>query len=136
MRPDPALRSLRATLALALGGAFGAVARLAISVWLAEPAGASGVFPVATLAVNTIGAFGIGVVASLSAPGGRWPLGAVARQTLMAGVFGGFTTFSVFSLETLMLVQGGNSAKAAAYVLISVVLWLGAARAGLRLGAS
>lgn len=136
MRPDPALRSPRATLALAICGALGAVARLAVSFWLADSTASVGAFPVATLVVNTLGAFGIGAIASLSAPGGRWPLGPVARQALMAGVFGGFTTFSIFSLEALMLAQSGHNGTAAAYVLISVALWLAAARLGLRCGAS
>jgi CrcB protein len=116
---------LETTLWIALGGALGSVSRF----WLAVAFNAvlSSSFPWATVAANITGCFLIGVVAATS-------MSPLMRQFLMVGVLGGYTTFSAFSLQTVMLVQGGEWPKAAANVLASVILclaavWLGHALA-------
>lgn len=83
-------------------------------------------FPWGTLFVNVAGSFLIGFYADLTGPDGRVFAGTRQRQFVMTGVCGGFTTFSVFSLETIRLIQSGNMAYAALNVGVSVVAWLAA----------
>ena len=122
---------LASTLWIALGGALGSVGRYWLSILFDRLLASS--FPWATVVTNITGSFVIGVVAAL-------PVGPSTRQFLMVGVLGGYTTFSAFSLQTLVLVQDGELPKAAANVLVSVILclaavWLGhTLAAGLRGG--
>jgi fluoride exporter len=121
-----------AVLAVAAGSALGGVARYGLSGLVARSFGES--FPWGTLIVNVLGSFLIGFVATLTGPDGRVPVSPVARQFWMPGIFGGFTTFSAFSWQTLSLAQDGELARASAYVGLSVALcligvWLGAALA-------
>lgn len=127
-------QSIQAIGLLALGGAAGSVARLGVALLLIDPAGAGIIFPWATLTVNTLGALGIGLAASLTAENGRWPIRPALRQALMAGFFGGFTTFSVFSLEVYLLLTTGPATTAITYVAASIPLWLGAVYLGHRWG--
>jgi len=101
-------------LSVAAGGALGASARWGVSFIVP--------FPLATLAVNVLGSFLIGVVWVLLGP--RW------LPFLMVGVMGGFTTFSSFSLDMFRLVEDGRSGLALVHLLGSVALplaavWLG-----------
>ena len=120
--------SLAALLAVAVGGAAGAVMRLLVSSMI----GAHHLFPWATLAINIAGSFAIGLLW-----GGyghadwfqNW-----GRMLLVVGLLGGFTTFSAFSLETLTLLQGGRLMTGIGYVLASVLGCLLAVFAGERLG--
>ena len=110
------------TLALvALGGALGSVARYLIGLAVA--------FPLGTLTVNVIGSFAIGLVWA-----SQIDKTAVLVPFLMIGVFGGFTTFSTFSLDVIRLVADGRFLLAGAYVAGSVILALVACYAGLMLG--
>jgi CrcB protein len=116
-------------LAVALGSALGGVARYGLSGLVARSFGET--FPWGTLLVNVIGSFLIGFVATLTGPDGRLLVSPVTRQFWMPGIFGGFTTFSSFSLQTLTLAQDGEWARAGANVGLSVALcliavWLGA----------
>jgi fluoride exporter len=120
-------------LAVGLGSALGGLARWLVSEALQAPPGMG--FPWGTLWVNVSGSFLIGLYAALSAPGGRWPRGLEQRLFFMTGFCGGYTTFSIFSLETILLLQAGRIGLAAAYTGISVILWLGAVWAGYTLGA-
>ncbi|MDJ0654016.1 MAG: fluoride efflux transporter CrcB [Xanthomonadales bacterium] len=117
---------------VAIGSALGGVARYGCSGLVARLAGET--FPWGTLLVNVLGSLAIGLVATLSAPEGRWLLSVEARQFLMVGVFGGFTTFSSFSLQTLNLVQDGEWLYSGAYVVGSVVFCLVGVWAGHALG--
>ena len=113
---------------IALGGALGSVARFGASEAVARGMGAA--FPWGTLAVNVVGSFVIGFFATLTAPGGRWPVGSEGRHFFMTGVLGGFTTFSSFSLQTLGLMREGEWLRAGGNVTGSVALclvavWLG-----------
>lgn len=110
-----------------LGSMIGGVARAAVALLLDAPAPG---LPWATLAVNVLGSFAIGLYAGLSEPGGRLFPSARQRQFVMTGLCGGFTTFSLFGLETLRLLEVERPLAAAAYVALSVMLWLAAGWGG------
>ena len=114
-------------LAIAFGGAVGALMRHLISLW-SYPV-FEGRFPLGTLIVNVTGAFLIGVVYVLIVERGL--LGQEWRLLLMTGLFGALTTFSTFSLETLLLWHNGQPLTALAYVSISLVLCLAATAAAM-----
>ncbi len=114
---------VNAFLLVGLGGALGAMARFGAG----RLVGDSG-FPLATLAVNVLGGLLMGLLAGwLVARGGNEQM----RLFLGVGVLGGFTTFSAFSLETILLVVRGNPGQAAIYVIASVVASVGAVAVGL-----
>ncbi len=110
-------------LLVGLGGAIGAMSRYGIGRILgATP------FPWATLAVNVVGGLLMGLLAGwLVAREGQEPL----RLFLGVGILGGFTTFSAFSLETILLAVRGHPGQAIAYVLASVIASVGAVAIGL-----
>lgn len=112
-------------LAVALGGAFGAVARYWISGWVQDVAG--GFFPWGTLTVNVAGSLLLGFALI-------WlqstVVSAEVRQLVAIGFLGSFTTFSTFSFETMAMLRDGEWWSAGGYMLGSVVLGLGAAMAG------
>lgn len=111
-----------------IGGGIGSVLRFAVyhaaRLWL--PAS----FPWGTMAVNVLGGLAAGALAGwiLSRSGG----GANSTSLfLMNGLLGGFTTFSAFSLDAVLLWQRGESMTAVAYVFASVLLAIGGVIAGL-----
>lgn len=110
-----------------LGSAVGGGARLWLSTAVARLTGAT--FPWGTLAVNLLGCLLVGVLGALFAPPGRMHDVQPLRVFLIVGVLGGFTTFSAFALDALLLVQRGAAAAAATYVFASVVGCLTAAGA-------
>lgn len=116
-------------LSVALGGAIGASARFAVNLAAARLFGMG--FPVGTLCVNVLGSFAMGVLAVLLLDRAS-PL----APFLLTGVLGGFTTFSAFSLDTLMLWERGEPGLALVYVILSVAASLLAVFAGLALGRS
>lgn len=109
-----------------LGGAVGSSLRAAVGLWLP--------FPWGTLLVNILGSLAIGLLAVplLMAERGPHPV----APFLIAGVLGGFTTFSAFSLDTLRLIEGGRPGAALLYVVASVALSLGAGALGLLIARS
>ena len=116
-----------------LGSALGGVSRYWLSGLFALAVG--GAFPLGTVVVNITGCFIIGFFAELTGPDGRVFVGNDARQFLMTGICGGYTTFSSFSLQTLNLARDSEWLLAGANVVLSVVLslvavWLGAVAAG------
>src|SRR5215472_9776635 len=119
-------------LLIALGGAVGSVGRYAISV-LALPISQN--LPWGTIIINVLGSFVIGLFGTLTLEGGKHPVSENARLFVMVGLCGGFTTFSAFSLQTLDLLRGGSMTRAAANVLISVIVCVCAVAAGHALGA-
>ena len=114
-------------LAVAGGAAIGALARWRVGLWLnAQWPG----FPLGTLAVNCVGGLLIGaaLVGFERAPN-EW-----MRLLLVTGFLGGLTTFSAFSIESLVLLQRGEWALAAGHTLAHVLGALVCAAGGYRLG--
>jgi fluoride exporter len=111
-----------------VGGGLGSLARWGVSVWMVQKLGHS--FPWETLIVNVTGSFLIGAFAVATGPDGRWLAPVYFRQFFMVGICGGYTTFSLFSLQTLSLFESGHWQLAGANAILSVVLcllgvWLG-----------
>ncbi|SFV32869.1 CrcB protein [Devosia crocina] len=103
------------------GGAIGAIARYGLALLVGRFW--SGDFPLATLLANVIGSFAMGVFVGLMAkliPAAQNEL----RLLVAVGLLGGFTTFSAFSLDTIVLLQRGQLLSAIAYVALSVVVCL------------
>jgi CrcB protein len=117
-----------AYLLVALGSALGGMARYGCSIWAAARWGTA--FPWGTLLVNVAGSLAIGILAAFTVAGGKWVLPLPARELLLVGVLGGYTTFSAFSLQTLSLAQQGQWLRAGSNVVLSVVLCLLAVAAG------
>ena len=107
-----------------LGTMIGGVLRALASTAILEHT-AHG-FPWGTLFVNVTGSFVIGFYATLTGPDGRLFAGPTQRQFVMTGICGGYTTFSMFSLETFRLLQEGNLPAAAINVGVSIATWLAA----------
>lgn len=107
---------------VAVGSALGGVARYWCSGIIANLVGET--FPWGTLIVNVVGSFLIGLIATVSGTDGRFIISAEARQFLMVGILGGFTTFSAFSLQTLSLARDGQWLLVGANIVGSVVLCL------------
>ena len=114
--------SVAIALWVAVGSALGGVARYWCSGIIANLVGET--FPWGTLIVNVAGSFLIGLIATVSGTDGRFIISAEARQFLMVGILGGFTTFSSFSLQTLTLARDGQWLLVGANVVGSVVLCL------------
>lgn len=113
-------------LLVVLGGAAGAAARYGIGLAVG-PQG----FPWATLGINVVGSFLIGVVLTVGALG---RLGPQATTALAVGFLGAFTTYSTFSWEALVLGRTHRVVPAVLYLMASVGLGLAAAAAGYRVG--
>ena len=114
------MEQLRNILAVGAGSFLGGAARYLVTLAMK---GVGKGFPWATLAVNLAGCFLIGllwgVFSKNGTEGSSWAL------FLTVGLCGGFTTFSTFSKEALMMLQGGNVWGFAGYVAISVIAGIG-----------
>jgi CrcB protein len=113
------------------GGAIGSVSRYYLAFAVARITGPG--FPFGTVLINILGSFIIGWFAEFTAAYGRQPTSDTTRAFVMAGLCGGFTTFSAFSLQTIELVRAGQIGRASANVIFSVVLCLLATALGVRL---
>jgi CrcB protein len=116
--------------AVAIGGAIGATLRWAIGSWIVGRWGSS--FPWHTMAINVAGAFLIGILMALSLEKGI--LAGDWRLFLGTGVFGGFTTFSTLSYESMDLIGKGLWGPGLANMFGSAVAGLVAVWLGLVLG--
>ncbi len=114
----------------AVGGALGSVLRYLVGVLTLRWFGPS--FPWGTLAVNVVGSFIIGLTVEMIAR--RFNASMELRVFIVTGIIGGFTTWSSFSLDTMVLFERGAIAAAAAYVIGSLVVSFAAVFAGLALG--
>ena len=114
-------------LAIASGGAVGAVARFFVSTGVYRLLGRD--FPWGTLAVNVFGSFGMGLLFVLLLE--RSLIGPEVRAAILVGFLGSFTTFSTFSLETLTLVEQGETLRALMNVAASLLLCVVACWAGI-----
>ena len=119
---------------IAIGSALGGMGRYFFSGVAARLIGET--FPWGTLIVNVVGSFVIGFFATLTGPDGRVFVGTNARQFVLVGFCGGYTTFSSFSLQTLSLMQDGEWAYAGFNIAVSVALCLAAVWAGYALAVS
>jgi len=109
-----------------LGGGLGSALRHGVNLVAARMFGPT--FPYGTLIINVLGSLIMGLVAEYFALKAGLPQR--MRLFLTTGILGGFTTFSTFSLEVAVLYERGQIAGAAAYVIASVVLGIGALFAG------
>ncbi|WP_438952410.1 fluoride efflux transporter CrcB [Porticoccus sp.] len=107
-------------LAVAAGGALGAMARFGVNSLVFPLLGNR--FPLGTLLVNVAGSVLMGIFYVLIIERGLLPT--ALRDLLMVGFIGAFTTFSAFSLDALALWQNGHLALAGAYVVLSLALCL------------
>ncbi len=116
-------------LLLILGGAIGTALRFGLSSWVQKACLFS--FPFGILSVNVAGSFLIGLVWSLAE---AFHFSLLARTFLFTGLFGGFTTFSSFTLDTMALLKTGEYKLALFNILANNLLGLLAVFAGLMLG--
>jgi CrcB protein len=112
--------------AIAIGGALGCWARYAQSNLVQTVFGRN--FPFATLSINVIGSFLMGFLFILTLE--RLMIPPSVRVGVLTGVLGGYTTFSTFEMETLLLAENGEFFKAGLYVVLSVVIGFAAAFGG------
>ena len=110
-----------------IGGALGAGARYLTGAAMLRAAGPG--WPWGTLTVNLAGGFLMGVLAGWLARHGD--AGSIARLLLGVGVLGGFTTFSAFSLDVVLMLERGEFWPASGYALASVIGSVVALMAGL-----
>lgn len=123
------MTSLTTYVLVGIGGAFGAALRFFISQLMLQWFGKG--FPFGTLLVNVLGSFLLGWVYSLTEHG---HLDIVPWRTLIAiGFLGAFTTFSTFSLDSLLLLQQGNYVKGVLNIFLNLCCCLGAAWIGLNI---
>lgn len=108
---------MQTILAIAGGGAIGAVLRHILNGLV------PGAFPWGIMACNVVGSFAMGVLIALFAD--AWPASPALKAFLTVGVLGGFTTFSTFSMDAVMLWERGTVLQAALYTIGSVVLAIG-----------
>jgi CrcB protein len=116
-------------LAVAAGGALGAVVRYLVAIGSGRAFGTD--FPWGTLIINVTGSFLIGAFAALFAA--KWNLPQSARLFLTVGICGGYTTFSTFSLDAWYLIERGQTWASATYMIASVVLSVGALIAAMQI---
>lgn len=102
---------------VAIGAAIGGVARLALTAFVQQRAGAD--FPAGTLVVNLTGSFLLGVLIRYALQSAS--VGPEMRAMLTTGFCGGYTTFSTFSYESAVLLEDGEYGRAGLYVGVSVV---------------
>ena len=116
---------------VALGGAIGALLRYQTGRWMTWWLGPNTItaFPWATLTVNVLGSLAMGLLAGYLARHGHG--GDQWRLFLGVGVLGGFTTFSAFSLELMVLIERGQAAQGLIYAVVSVLAGLSALYVGL-----
>jgi len=121
---------LTSFMAIALGGALGAMGRFASSQWLYSLLGRS--FPYGTLFVNFIGSFLAGLLVVVLIE--RLADSPELKAFLLIGFLGSFTTFSTFSLDTINLFSSGETLKAFVNMLMNVFVCVTACWLGMLLG--
>lgn len=119
---------MNAYLLVGIGGALGSMARYGGGVLVARVWNAS--FPLATMLINIVGSLAMGLfIGWLARTTPAWQ--ADGRLFAAVGIFGGFTTFSSFSLDTIAMLERGEVGQAALYVAVSVVVAIVALYGGL-----
>ena len=112
--------------AVAVAGAFGCCARLGVNQLVHEHYGQA--FPLATLLINVSGCLVMGFLFFYTLE--QVSVSPTLRLAIITGVLGGYTTFSAFGIETLLLVQDNKLGQAVLYVTLSVVLSIAAVFTG------
>lgn len=118
---------MKLILAIAAGGAIGAVGRHYVSATVMRLV--DGGFPWGTVTVNVLGSFIMGALIEVMAL--RWNVGNELRAFMTVGFLGAFTTFSTFSLDFATLFERGAGTAALAYAAVSVILSVAALFGGL-----
>jgi fluoride exporter len=114
---------MRAYLAIAIGGTLGCWARYAMTNLVQAIYGRD--FPYATLSINVLGSFLMGFLFIETLE--RLTISPHLRIGILTGFLGGFTTFSTFAMETLLLVEQGEGGRSLLYATLSLALgFLGA----------
>ncbi len=113
-------------LLIAIGGAFGSVARYLFSLFVLRTSGS--LFPLGTFAVNVVGCVVFGGI--IGAAQQRFVLSPETRAFLLVGVLGGFTTFSAYAYESFALLRDGQFFAAAINIIGQIVgglvgIWVG-----------
>ena len=114
-------------LAVGAGGFLGAVSRFVIATFVQKLTGPS--FPYGTLAVNILGSFIIGYLFLFF----EQTVSPTQKAILITGFLGALTTFSTFSLETVVMMQSGFFVKAGLNILLNATLCVTATVAGMAL---
>lgn len=115
-------------LAVAAGGALGAVGRYLAMSWIGHRW--SSEFPYGTLSVNVCGSFLLGILSATAAFGA----GPILAPVLMVGALGAFTTFSTFALDIVYLVERKAYGRMAAYLALSIALSIAGLLVGVEIG--
>jgi CrcB protein len=113
-------------IAIAVGGTLGCWARYGMTNLVQAIYGRD--FPYATLSINVLGSFLMGFLFIETLE--RLTISPALRTGVLTGLLGGFTTFSTFSMESILLVEQGEGVKAAFYLMLSITLGLLAAFGG------
>ncbi len=115
---------------VAIGGALGSMARYGFGVGVGRLWGST--FPLGTMLINILGSLAMGLfIGWLVRTTPAWQ--ADARLFVAVGIFGGFTTFSSFSLDAISMLERGEIGPALLYVLVSVIVGIAALYGGLLL---
>jgi CrcB protein len=114
-----------------LGSGIGGTLRHGVNIWAPKVFGLY--LPASTFIVNVVGGLLMGMIVGWLAFKADLPWSQEVRLFLTTGILGGFTTFSAFSLDTVMLIERGDYATAGLYVVASVVLSIAALALGLAL---
>jgi fluoride exporter len=120
---------MRAYIAIAIGGVLGCWARYAMTNLVQAIYGRE--FPYATLSINLLACFMMGFLFEETL--NRLTISPVLRLGILTGFIGGFSTFSTFAMETLLLAEQGEPARGLLYVLLSIVFGLAAVTGGVYL---
>jgi fluoride exporter len=112
--------------AIAIGGTLGCWARYAQTNLVQAVFGRT--FPFATMSINVIGSFLMGFLFIVTLE--RLMIPPSVRAGVLTGALGGYTTFSTFEMETLLLAENGEFFKATLYVVLSVAIGFAAAFGG------
>jgi fluoride exporter len=118
-----------AYIAIAIGGVLGCWARYAMTNLVQAIYGRD--FPYATLSINVLACFMMGFIFQETLD--RLTISPVLRVGILTGFIGGFSTFSTFAMETLLLAEQGEPARGLLYVLVSIVLGLASVTGGVYL---